>query len=119
VTQDAIFAARHEVLNLHLAENLEGYLIELVLATRNPGAYGDDLADWLQYGASPRATIGLDRCARAHAWLAGRDYVGPEDIQAVAYDVLRHRLILRFEAEAEGVTADQVIGELIARIAVP
>ena len=119
VTQDAIFAARHEVLNLHLAENLEGYLIELVLATRNPGAYGDDLADWLQYGASPRATIGLDRCARAHAWLAGRDYVGPEDIQAVAYDVLRHRLILRFEAEAEGELADQVIGELIARVAVP
>jgi MoxR-like ATPase len=119
VTQEALFAARHEVLNLHLAENLETYLIELVMATRNAGAYGDDLADWLQYGASPRATINLDRCARAHAWLAGRDYVDPADIQAVAYDVLRHRLILRFEAEAEGVTADQVIGELIARIAVP
>jgi MoxR-like ATPase len=119
ITQDSIFAARHEVLNLHLAENLETYLIELVLATRNPAVYGDDLADWLQFGASPRATIGLDRCARAHAWLAGRDYVGPEDVQAVAYDVLRHRLILRFEAEAEGVTADQVIGELIARVAVP
>jgi MoxR-like ATPase len=119
VTQEALFAARHEVLNLHLAENLETYLIELVMATRNAGAYGDDLADWLQYGASPRATINLDRCARAHAWLAGRDYVDPADIQAVAYDVLRHRLILRFEAEAEGVTADRVIGELIARIAVP
>jgi MoxR-like ATPase len=119
VTQEALFAARHEVLNLHLAENLETYLIELVMATRNAGAYGDDLADWLQYGASPRATINLDRCARAHAWLAGRDYVDPADIHAVAYDVLRHRLILRFEAEAEGVTADQVIGELIARIAVP
>jgi len=119
VTQEALFAARHEVLNLHLAENLETYLIELVLATRNAGAYGDDLSGWLQYGASPRATINLDRCARAHAWLAGRDYVDPADIHAVAYDVLRHRLILRFEAEAEGVTADQVIGELIARIAVP
>jgi MoxR-like ATPase len=119
ISQDAIFAARDTVLNLHLAAPLEEYLIQIVLATRNPGAYGDDLDGWLQYGASPRATISLDRCARAHAWLAGRDYVGPEDIQAVAYDVLRHRLILRFEAEAEGVTPDRVIGELIARIAVP
>ncbi|MFW2405820.1 MAG: AAA family ATPase [Gammaproteobacteria bacterium] len=119
VSQAEVFSARHEVLNLHLADPLEAYLIELVLATRNAGAYGDDLSEWLQYGASPRATINLDRCARAHAWLAGRDYVAPEDIQAVAYDVLRHRLILRFEAEAEGVTADRVIGELIARIAVP
>ena len=119
IPQESIFNARHEVLNLHLADPLEEYLIELVLATRNAGAYGDDLADWLHYGASPRATINLDRCARAHAWLAGRDYVGPDDIQAVAYDVLRHRLILRFEAEAEGVTADRVIGELISRIAVP
>ena len=92
---------------------------QLVLATRAPANYGDDLANWLQYGASPRATICLDRCARARAWLAGRDYVGPEDIQAVAYDVLRHRLILNYEAEAEGVTPDRVIGELIARIAVP
>jgi len=119
ISQDAIFSARREVMSLHLAEPLEEYLIQLVLATRNPGAYGDDLAGWLEYGASPRATINLDRCARAHAWLSGRDYVGPEDIQAVAYDVLRHRLILKYEAEAEGVTADQVIGELIARIAVP
>jgi len=119
ISQEAIFAARDTVLNLHLADTLEEYLIQIVLATRNPGAYGDDLDGWLQYGASPRATIALDRCARAHAWLAGRDYVGPEDIQAVAYDVLRHRLILRFEAEAEGVTPDRVIGELIARIAVP
>jgi MoxR-like ATPase len=107
------------VLNLHLAPDLEEYLIQLVMATRNPAAYGDDLAGWLEYGASPRATIGMDRCARAHAWLAGRDFVAPEDIQAVAYDVLRHRVILRFEAEAEGVTPDQVVGELIARIAVP
>jgi MoxR-like ATPase len=119
ISEEQIFAARHAVLNLHLAPDLEEYLIQLVMATRNPAAYGDDLADWLEYGASPRATIGLDRCARAHAWLAGRDFVSPEDIQAVAYDVLRHRVILRFEAEAEGVTPDQVVGELIARIAVP
>lgn len=119
ISQEQIFAARHAVLNMHLAPDLEDYLIHLVLATRNPAAYGDDLAGWLEFGASPRATIGLDRCARAHAWLDGRDYVAPEDIQAVAYDVLRHRVILRFEAEAEGITPDQVIGELIGRIAVP
>jgi MoxR-like ATPase len=119
VSQQTVFAARDEVLDIYMAENLEAYLIQLVLATRNPGAYGNDLAQWIQYGASPRATICLDRCARAHAWLSGRDYVGPEDIQAVAHDVIRHRLILDYEAEAEGVTADTVISELIARIAVP
>ena len=119
VTQEAVFAARNEALDTYMAENLEQYLIQLVLATRSPGAYGDDLAQWLQYGASPRATIALDRCARVHAWLNGRDFVGPEDVQAVVYDVLRHRLILNYEAEAEGITADHVISELITRIAVP
>lgn len=119
VTQEAVFAARNEALDTYMAGNLEQYLVQLVLATRNPGAYGDDLAQWLQYGASPRATIALDRCARVHAWLNGRDFVGPEDIQEVAYDVLRHRLILNYEAEAEGVTTGHVIGELVARIAVP
>ena len=119
VTQEAIFAARDEALDTWMAENLEQYLIQLVLATRNPGAYGDDLAQWLQYGASPRATIALDRCARVHAWLNDRDFVGPEDVQEVVRDVLRHRLILNYEAEAEGITTDHVIGELISRIAVP
>ena len=119
VTQEAIFAARDEALDTWMAENLEQYLIQLVLATRNPGAYGDDLAQWLQYGASPRATIALDRCARVYAWLNDRDFVGPEDVQEVVYDVLRHRLILNYEAEAEGITTDHVIGELISRIAVP
>ena len=119
VSQAAVFGARIEALDTYMAENLEQYLIQLVLATRSPGAYGDDLAQWLQYGASPRATIALDRCARVHAWLNDRDFVGPEDVQAVVYDVLRHRLILNYEAEAEGITADHVIGELINRIAVP
>jgi MoxR-like ATPase len=119
VSQQTLFAARDEVLDIYMGDNIEAYLIQLVLATRNPGAYGDDLAHWIQYGASPRATIYLDRCARAHAWLSGRDYVGPEDVQALAHDVIRHRLILNYEAEAEGVTADKVIDELIARIAVP
>ncbi len=119
VSQQSIFSARQEVLEIYMAENLEQYLLQLVLATRQPGVYGDDLGDWLQFGGSPRATITLDRCARAHAWLAERDYVAPEDIQAIAYDVLRHRLILNYEAEAEGITADHVIAELISRIPVP
>ena len=119
IKQTSIFAARDEILNMYMAENIEEYLLKIVLATRKAGVYGDDLAQWLQYGASPRATITLDRCARAHAWLQQRDYVGPEDVQAMAYDVLRHRLILNYEAEAEGVTTDAVISELIARIAVP
>ena len=119
VTQETVFLARNEVLEVYMAENLEQYLIQLVLATRSPGAYGDDLAQWVQYGASPRATIALDRCARAHAWLNDRDFVGPEDVQAVAFDVLRHRLILNYEAEAEGITANKVVSELITRIAVP
>jgi MoxR-like ATPase len=119
VNQSTLFAAREEVLNIYMADSLEDYLLQLVLATRQPEAYGKDLASWLQYGASPRASIGLDRCAKAKAWLSGRDFVSPEDIQDLAYDVLRHRLILSYEAEAEGINTDQVIKELIARVAVP
>ena len=104
---------------LYFTATEKGLVLNATNANTLAAAYGDDMAGWIEYGASPRATICLDRCARAHAWLAGRDYVGPEDIQAVAYDVLRHRLILCFEAEAEGITPDQIIGELIARIAVP
>lgn len=119
ISQHSLFAARKEVLNVYMSDELENYLIQLVLATRNPAPYDEKLAGWLEYGASPRATMALDRCARAHAWLAGRDFVGPEDIQAMAHDVLRHRIILSFEAEAEGISKDTFINELIARIAVP
>ncbi|HCU91103.1 MAG TPA: AAA family ATPase, partial [Gammaproteobacteria bacterium] len=84
IRQQDVFDARHAVLDLYLSDDLEKYLLEIVLATRKPAVYGDDLGGWLEYGASPRATIALDRCARAHAWLAGRDYVGPDDIQAIA-----------------------------------
>jgi len=111
--------ARQQVLQLHLAQNLEEYLLQLVLATRRPQPYGDDLAQAIQYGASPRASIALDRCARASAWLAGRDFVTPEDIQALAGDVLRHRLVLSYEAEAAGMTPDRVVSELLARVPVP
>jgi len=119
ISQATIFAARDEVLNLYLAPNLEEYILQIIMATRNPGLYGADLGNWMVYGASPRATIALDRCARAHAWLAGRDFVGPEDIQAMVFDVLRHRLILSYEAEAEGMTKDRLIQELVSRVAVP
>ncbi len=119
ISQQALFKARQEVLDIYMADSLEHYLLQLVLATRNPGVYGEDLGSWLQYGASPRASIALDRCARAKAWLQQRDFVGPEDIQDMAYDVLRHRLILSYEAEAEGISTDHLIKELIARIAVP
>ena len=116
---DQLRIARSEVLDLYLAENLEEYLLQLVLATRQPQPYGEDLVGWIQYGASPRASIALDRCARARAWLAGRDYVSPEDIQALAFDVLRHRVILTYEAEAEGINVDRLVNELIARVPVP
>jgi len=119
ISQQALFAARREVLDVYMADELETYLIQLVLATRNPAPYAEKLGNWLEYGASPRATMALDRCARAHAWLNGRDFVGPEDIQAMAHDVLRHRIILSFTAEAEGISKDSFIDELIARIAVP
>jgi MoxR-like ATPase len=119
VSVDTILGARQTVLDLYMAKNVETYLLQIVLATRNPKPYREDLARWLQYGGSPRATISLDRCARAHAWLAGRDYVGPEDIQAVAHDVLRHRILLTYEAQAEGITTDRFISELISQIAVP
>ncbi|WP_442498141.1 AAA family ATPase [Methylobacter sp. sgz302048] len=119
IDQKTLFDARNEVLDLYMADSLEDYLLQIVLATRNPGAYGRDLAGWLQYGASPRASIALDRCSRAKAWLAQRDFVSPEDIQDMAFDVLRHRLILSYEAEAEGITTDHFIKELIARVAVP
>ena len=119
LSQKAIFEARDEILDLFMAKNIEQYLLQIVLATRNPAVYDASLAKWVQYGASPRATISLDRCARAHAWLEGRDYVAPEDIQSMAFDVLRHRVLLNYEAEAEGVTPDRFVEELIAHIAVP
>ena len=119
VAATAIFEARREVLDVHLSEPLERYLVELVLATRIPARYGDDLARWIAFGASPRASIALDRCARAHAWLAGRDYVAPHDVQSIAHDVLRHRVLPSFDAEADGVDADRVVEALLSMVAVP
>ncbi len=118
LSQEAIFSARQAALDLHMSDPVEQYIVQLVMATRSPGNYSDALSGWIEYGGSPRATIALDRCARAHAWLAGRDFVSPDDVQAVAADALRHRLLLSFEAEANGVTPDQVISELLALVPV-
>ncbi|UQV24545.1 AAA family ATPase [Vibrio sp. J383] len=116
ISQQAIFEARQEVLNIHMADTIEQYIIRLVMATRQPKQYSDQLDQWLDMGVSPRATIALDRCARAHAWLAGRDYVTPQDVQAMAFPVLRHRLLRSYHAQAEGVTANQVIAHLISLV---
>ena len=111
-----IFAARKAILALHMAEPVERYIVELVMASRK--AEGR-LQGWIEYGASPRGTISLDQCSRALAWLEGRDFVTPDDVQQIAHDVLRHRLILSFEAEVQGVTTDDAVDELIRQVAVP
>lgn len=118
LSQETVFAARQAILNLHMADAVEEYLVQLVMATRTPAKFDAELAQWISYGASPRGSIALDRCARAHAWLAGRDFVSPEDIQAVLFDVLRHRVLLSFEAEAAGVDQDKVIQRILDLVAV-
>jgi len=119
LTQQSLFIARDEVLDIHMAEELERYLIELVMASREPERYHKELARWIEYGASPRATMALDRCARANAWLDERDFVTPDDIQSVAHATLRHRILLSYEAEADGINTDTVIDRIIALVAVP
>jgi MoxR-like ATPase len=114
-----VFAARDAVLAVHMAPALELYITQLVLATRNAKSYGAELARWIAWGASPRATIALDRCSRAHAWLAGRDFVLPEDVHAIAHEVLRHRVLPSYEAEAEGVRIDSVIDRLLDLVPLP
>ncbi|GHB32668.1 AAA family ATPase [Salinicola rhizosphaerae] len=119
IAQAAVFDARREIAALHVAEPIERYMADLVDATRHPAALCEALGRWIERGASPRASLALDRCGRAHAWLAGRDYLDPQDVQAVAPDVLRHRLGLSFEAQGEGVTPDAVIEQLLASVALP
>ena len=114
-----ILSARREVLNVYMSEAIEEYLIQLIVATRHPENYDKKLAGQVLYGASPRATIALDRAAKINAWLEGRDFVSPEDIHAVVYEILRHRLILTFEAQAEGVTTDDVISALLRLVPLP
>ena len=118
VSQHDIFAARREILGLYMADAVEQYLVQLVMATRYPARFDAQLSEWISWGASPRGSIALDRCARAHAWLAGRDFVSPEDIQSVLFDVLRHRIVLSFEAEASGIEHDNVIQRILDVVAV-
>ncbi|MBL4629801.1 MAG: MoxR family ATPase [Paraglaciecola sp.] len=119
LSQADILKARQDVLKIHLDEALEQYIVQLIIATRQPERYDPDLANWIEFGASPRATIALDKCARAHAWLMGRDFVGPDNIQAVFHNVLRHRLLLSYEAEAEGVNSNQVLDKIMQLVPVP
>lgn len=119
LSQPTIIEARQQILDVHLSEALESYIVQLVVATRKPAAYSEKLQSWLRCGASPRATIALDRCAKAYAWLSSRDYVTPEDIHAIAHDVLRHRILLSYEAEANGVNSDEFIDELLQLVAIP
>jgi MoxR-like ATPase len=119
ISQADVFAARAAVLDLHVAPQLERYLIELVLASRDAGAYDAALARRISWGASPRGSIALERCARARAWLAGRDFVTPDDIRAIAPDVLRHRVLPSYEATAEGWDGDRLVGALLDKVPLP
>ncbi|WKE64180.1 MoxR family ATPase [Gallaecimonas kandeliae] len=119
LSQEEIFAARREIFSLHLADAVEQYMVALVMATRQPAQVDEELAGWLAYGASPRATAALERCARARAWLAGRDFVTPDDVQALLPNVLRHRLLLSYQAEAGGITMDQVLDRILSRVPCP
>ena len=119
LSEIAILEAREAILNLHLSDDLEKYIVDIVTSTRDPGKVDSQLDGQVLYGASPRACMGIDRAARAYAWLKGKDYVGPEDIQEVTYDVLRHRLVLSFEAEAEGVTPNKIIEGILNGVGVP
>ena len=119
IPQQAVFDARREIAAVHVSEPMKRYMADLVYATRTPEKYSADVARWIEVGASPRASIALDKCGRTHAWLRGRDYLDPEDIRAIVHDCLRHRLMLSYEAHGEGMNADSVIDTLLAEVALP
>mgnify|MGYP004682575475 FL=1 len=119
IQAEDVFAARQEAYKIHCSDAVEEYLIQLIMATRHPEKYDESLKNTIAFGASPRATIALDKCAKINAWLSGRDFVTPEDIHAVVYDVLRHRIILSFEAQAGGLTSDNIIARLLKIVPLP
>ena len=119
ISQDAVFDARRELGKIHVSDAIARYVADLVYATRTPGKYSPDLERWIDVGASPRGSLALDKCSRAHAWLNERDYVDPEDVRAVVHDCLRHRLMLSYEAQGEGITADRIIDAVIEQVALP
>jgi len=119
ISQQAVFDARKEIASIQVSDAIKRYMADLVYATRTPGEYSEDLDRWIDVGGSPRASLALDKCSRTRAWMAERDYVDPEDIRAVVHDCLRHRLMLSYEAQGEGVSADQVIDALVEQVALP
>jgi MoxR-like ATPase len=119
LTQQDLFLARDAALEIYMAKNIQEYIVQLVVATREPGRYGKDLANITAFGASPRGAIALARCSKALAFLQGLDFVGPDQVQRVAHDVLRHRIILSYKAESQGITTESVIDELLRRVPVP
>jgi MoxR-like ATPase len=118
VAQKVIFDARQEINRVQVSGTIEKYIVDLIFATRYPQRYDEKLASWIRIGASPRGAIGLDKCARVHAWLNGRDHVLPDDVRAVVYGVLRHRIALSYEANADGISANNVIDEILKLVAV-
>lgn len=119
LSQIDIKNARKSILEIHMSEAIETYIVQLIMATRQPQAYSEELREYIEIGASPRATIALERCSRAHAWLHERDFVSPEDVQAVLYNVLRHRLILSYQAQAQGINSNKVIAQIAKVVPIP
>ena len=119
IPQQAVFDARSEIGQVHVSDAIGRYMADLVYATRTPEKYSEDLARWIDVGGSPRASLALDKCSRTHAWLCGRDFVDPEDVRAIVHDCLRHRLMLSYEAQGEGVHADQVVDAIVEQVALP
>ncbi len=116
---ERVMKGRQSIFDVHLSDAVEEYIVQLVHATREPQHYGPALSGLIEFGASPRGCIGLERASRALAWLNGRDYVSPDDVQKLLHDVLRHRILLSFQAEAEGLTTDNIIDRLLEVVAVP
>ena len=119
IPQQVVFDARREIHQVVVSDAIETYIVDLVFATRYPDRYEEELARWLHVGASPRGGLALDRCARVRAWLAGRDHVLPEDVRAICHCALRHRLKLSYDANADGVSANEVIDRIVQLVAVP
>ena len=118
ISQQSIFTARQEIHQIHVSENIERYIVALVMATRDPARYNGELKTWIEVGSSPRASIALDKCSRAYAWMQGKTFVDPDDVRSIVHSVLRHRLILSYEAVAEGISTDQVVDEIVKQVAV-
>ena len=118
IQQQSVFDARKEIHELHVSENIEKYMVALVMATRKPERYEGSLRDWIEVGSSPRASIALDKSSRAYAWMQGKDFVDPDDVRSIVHAVLRHRLILSYEAVADGISTDQVVDEIVKQVAV-